>query len=1230
MSKIIGVTVGTPIKIDAIKEKLEIPEGGGTVVSSVEPAEDDIPKVFFSGDTTGMTKDVEKVLQFSYKSQTADFSGHVKMKWQGSSTLAFPKKNFTIKMFKDEACENKLKKAFKHWGHEKNKYVLKADYIDHTHARNIITANLWTEMVASRHDFDSLPEGMRNAPGHGAIDGFPIKLYMNGVYQGVYTWTIGKEDWMFGMDEDNANNAVLCAEKNNNGNKSTTDRNILACEFRGNANIDGNDWDLEFPETLNDNIKASFNALIDCVKGTDDETFKATIRNHLDLTSAFDYYILAYLSANCDGLGKNLIMMTYDGVKWFCSAYDMDNIWGSRGTNTFVNANYACPEDYYDNNSLLWQRIETCFGAELYARYLEVRKTVLSFENVIDKFERFCDLIGTELYAEDVEIYSGIPYPTQNNLKQIRNFFTPRAEYVDACFAEIGESGGNEGGESGGDEGGGEDVGNPDAVTSLFLSKDSLTFTKPLIIRPNDEIFTDAQPLDFTQGYNLGSTGVPTQSTGTTPLNDHTTLDVIPVDMRSTFILNPKGNTIRALTYYDESEAVVNHHYAKTITDKIIAVPHIYNNSATHNAKYMRIQTQYEPSHMYVAKANKWTKLETELVPTGTNADTYTGAIIPATKGNVVIMRSVGNSAEYFTGFCSYVDENGKGTGFITRYCNTKMMLQCAEITDDTCAYIGFKLNRALYNEGGYIEYCIIDSIDDVVTTEYGDYNTENVTAIIAPSDASNKNVTWSVDNDIVELNASGLTCTVTAKSAGTATLTCTAEDTTNGTVKDTCAITVEALDLSCTGISLSASELTFTEEGSQTLTATLTPVGCADSVTWTSDNPDVARVVHGVVTAVNSGNAVITAACGNYSATCSVSVTIELPVPSYIYQMEAPKTFGTVSDVVNTGVAPLSSDSNWSIALDMTPNAHTSEVCVFVIKDTLKFVIHPKNFENCYGFVPNGKFTAPTRIPMGTTENVKVVLVHESGTGIVTAHYICNGDIGTVSFALGTSSNALYIGADDGWSTPVRPWAGVMNSFEIQDRAMTEREILGFFGVNSGMMLYQMEEATTFGTVSDAVNTGVPLWGADRSFTIALSMTPEVQSAEACVFSTYTTYNPSTPTMPFYGIDLFCTNGGQYRVRVNASKYADTGIGYNCTDEVRMVITHKAGSGEYKAYYKSNGTTASQTITAAYTTQANNIYIGVADGWATPLRPWAGTMNAFEIHGAAFTAEEAEAFVNG
>ena len=71
-----------------------------------------IPRVFFEGDTNGMSKENEKILRMSYRGKTEKIDGFVKMKWQGSSTLSFPKKNFTIKMFKEETCENKLKYNF--------------------------------------------------------------------------------------------------------------------------------------------------------------------------------------------------------------------------------------------------------------------------------------------------------------------------------------------------------------------------------------------------------------------------------------------------------------------------------------------------------------------------------------------------------------------------------------------------------------------------------------------------------------------------------------------------------------------------------------------------------------------------------------------------------------------------------------------------------------------------------------------------------------------------------------------------------------------------------------------------------------------------------------------------------------------------------------------------------------------------------------------------------------
>lgn len=429
---------------------VEIIVSGGTAVASVEPAEDDIPKVFITG-VKPTTKD-DVLAEMEYVSKTDRFHAYLTIKCQGTSSMNYPKKNFTVKMYSDEARETKLEKSFKDWNHNGNKYVLKANYIDHSHARNIVSARLWGEVVASRPDYDSLPVEMRNAPNNGAVDGFPIKVYYNGTYEGVYTWNIGKDDWQWGMDEDNPDHVLLCAETNTNGTKTAT-----SCNFRALWNgVYESNWSVEVG-TNSTALKTSLNNLIQFVMDNNGDAFRNGIGNYLDIQSAIDYYIFQYEICGLDGLAKNMLLATYDGTKWFCGAYDMDStfgLWWDGGS--FVAATYACPEDYQEDYSLLWERIEANFLPELKARQAELRKSVLSYSNMVNHFERFTDIIGKDLYAEDLTIYTAIPCGATNNIKQIRDYIRDRQAYVDAEFAAMII---------------------PVACTGISLDKSALTFT---------------------------------------------------------------------------------------------------------------------------------------------------------------------------------------------------------------------------------------------------------------------------------------------------------------------------------------------------------------------------------------------------------------------------------------------------------------------------------------------------------------------------------------------------------------------------------------------------------------------------------------------------------------------------------------------------------------------------------------------------------------------------------
>ena len=144
---------------------------------------------------------------------------------------------------------------------------------------------------------------------------------------------------------------------------------------------------------------------------------------------------------------------------------------------------------------------------------------------------------------------------------------------------------------------------------------------------------------------------------------------------------------------------------------------------------------------------------------------------------------------------------------------------------------------------------------------------TVTLTATVTPADATDKTVTWSTSDAAVATVENGV---VTAKAAGTATITAKAGDKTA-----TCVVTVAKKVIAVSGITLSQTTATLTEGETVTLTATVTPADATDkTVTWSTSDAAVATVENGVVTAKSAGTATITAKAGEKTATCVVTVS--------------------------------------------------------------------------------------------------------------------------------------------------------------------------------------------------------------------------------------------------------------------------------------------------------------------------------------------------------------------
>ncbi len=156
---------------------------------------------------------------------------------------------------------------------------------------------------------------------------------------------------------------------------------------------------------------------------------------------------------------------------------------------------------------------------------------------------------------------------------------------------------------------------------------------------------------------------------------------------------------------------------------------------------------------------------------------------------------------------------------------------------------------------------------------------TKQLSVNIVPSNATNKNVTWSSsDTSVLLVDSNGL---VSAQKAGSATITATSVS--SPSIAQQYAITVSNKPV--TSVTVTPATADITVGGTTTLTASVLPVDAGNAnVYWGSSNTAVAVVTNGVVTGVSEGTAIITATAtdgSGCSASCNVTVSNSAPTPT-------------------------------------------------------------------------------------------------------------------------------------------------------------------------------------------------------------------------------------------------------------------------------------------------------------------------------------------------------------
>lgn len=359
-----------------------------------------------------------------YDGQGNYFRKHVIIKLQGRSSIYYPKRNLSLDFFDDatfSGAQPDIK--FGNWV-KQDGFHLKAFYTDWFRGISIVNYQLYREIEQTLPKEENRywkrcgitdGEHARCYP-----DGFPVILYFNDKFYGIYTLSLKKHRRNMAMQKDDPHHIHL------DGELSSTSI------FKGN--IDWSRFEIRNPKSIfttttgepydSDNPSEPADCETkDCIQALSDQDLqlwiesyrldstdmRALIADYFDLQGFIDYTLYSFVNNNMDGFCYNWQWFTYDGHHWCIAPYDMDCCYGA-----FAHGGRISPPSHnliingLSSHGVYW--VYRYFLPEIRARYAELRTAGLfSADHISDLAQTWTSRIGPEFFDMEWQRWPNSP-----------------------------------------------------------------------------------------------------------------------------------------------------------------------------------------------------------------------------------------------------------------------------------------------------------------------------------------------------------------------------------------------------------------------------------------------------------------------------------------------------------------------------------------------------------------------------------------------------------------------------------------------------------------------------------------------------------------------------------------------------------------------------------------------------------------------------------------------------
>lgn len=388
-------------------------DGSGQIIETVNPFDTpiitgELPVIFIESNTayTSLTKETASDGTVEFVDGKKKFKLAAKIKLQGSGALNYAKKNLNITFYNDS--NKKQKVIFNDW-YPTNKIHLKANEYDYSMCRNSVGAILTWEYMGRM-----LPKGA-----WGYIRSFPVIMYYNGVYMGCHTWNMPQDGKTYNFtdsaEEACTNLAYRCGTVTSN-----TWMNIADWEYRG---------DVDETTAMN----STFSALLAIMSNTSGLT-KEVIEAHFDTQTLLGYMVFCQISCAVDSMTNNWTLVTWDGVKWYHTFYDLDICFGIGGND---GRNIASTKDVFTSIqggfNTFFAKVKELYATEFNEMWATFRNNGADVETITKTFADFQGKWGWQNLKAERDKW-GSDKLTTRDIDMIGSWLTERFAYFDSLY----------------------------------------------------------------------------------------------------------------------------------------------------------------------------------------------------------------------------------------------------------------------------------------------------------------------------------------------------------------------------------------------------------------------------------------------------------------------------------------------------------------------------------------------------------------------------------------------------------------------------------------------------------------------------------------------------------------------------------------------------------------------------------------------------------------------------